>query len=99
MKSNLFKGINILTIVSTLVGVVGLYIAFLNRWPPFLVQQTDRFSWEANNNTDSQPKIDISFSNKGSGNKPIVINGREPLKPLVIELEKHLADEDRKSGK
>jgi Circadian oscillating protein COP23 len=209
MKSNLFKGINILTIVSTLVGIVGLYIAFLNRWPPFLVQQTDRFScellsypnegevwtvmyrndkqkapwlkiaasmgsnWtpaqrcqeisqrlenyrqdgltqltyrsdpntpkqfvicaktkvggdncpllvtlkpdsnpylslsymtakltaEANNNTDSQPKIDISFSNKGSGNKPIVINGREPLMPLIIELEKHLADEDRKSGK
>lgn len=45
-KLNLFKGINILTIVSTLVGVIGLYIAFSNKWPPLVIQKTDRFSCE-----------------------------------------------------
>jgi Circadian oscillating protein COP23 len=45
-KLNLFKGINVLTIISTLVGVIGLYIAFSNKWPSLVIQKTDRFSCE-----------------------------------------------------
>jgi hypothetical protein len=46
MRTNLFKGINILTVISTLVGIAGLAIAFSNKWTPLVVQGSDRFSCE-----------------------------------------------------
>lgn len=43
---NLFQGTNILTIISTLVGILVLYIAFINKWTPSIVEKTARFSCE-----------------------------------------------------
>jgi hypothetical protein len=44
--SKLFKGVNLLTVISTLVGIFSLYIAFSNKGPPLVIQETDRFSCE-----------------------------------------------------
>lgn len=50
--SNLFKGINILTIISTSVAIASLYIAFINKWPLELFPKTANFSCELIPNPD-----------------------------------------------
>lgn len=44
--SKLFQGVNILTIISTSVGIFALYIAFINKWTPPIIGKTERFSCE-----------------------------------------------------
>jgi hypothetical protein len=50
--SNLFKGINILTIISTSVAIASLYIAFINKWPLELFPKTANFSCDLISNPD-----------------------------------------------
>lgn len=50
--SNLFKGINILTIISTSVAIASLYIAFINKWPLELFPKTANFSCQLISNPD-----------------------------------------------
>jgi hypothetical protein len=52
--SNLFKGINISTVIATLVGICSLYIAFLNltKWSPELFPKTAHFFCELRANSN-----------------------------------------------